>query len=209
MDKNIIGPALPPGFKRATSEELSSISESTNDSQSEQEPTSEYYGPQLPPHLKQQDNSKSTRENEEENEDSSDGVFGPMPVDHKNSSEVQNALEKRALEIKLGYAQTDNSSITEREEWMTQLPEIGKNLGLGARQFRKNPTADFSDRSSWTDTPKSKEKKKAKVDPFKEVEIQERDKEQGKIAEKFNKKRKKDKSLYEMHQDELKKKAHD
>lgn len=74
--------------------------------------------------------------------------------------------------------------------------------------------AKLSARSSWTDTPEQKKKKlggktEKPVDLKKEAELQQiikRDVEQSKLIEKHNKKKKRDKSLLEMHQDQLKKK---
>lgn len=41
-------------------------------------------------------------------------------------------------------------------------PEMGKNFGLAARTFKKNPGSSNKDRSVWTDTPADK-KRKAQV----------------------------------------------
>lgn len=100
-----------------------------------------------------------------------------------------------------------------REEWMIELPEVKKvtDLGLGARTFRTSEGPDFSDRTSWTDTPNTE--KKAAVAQTEDIQgrlasIQERerDKAMEKMKRKHEKKHKRDKSILELHEKKLKKK---
>ncbi|KAF2902640.1 hypothetical protein ILUMI_03542 [Ignelater luminosus] len=213
---NIIGPSLPPHIlnktknaeseqeyncEHSTTTEDVTVSVDTPDSSS-----NDTYGPALPPHLQR------TVEPDSDDEDS----YGPLPPGVSTSSLAHQALEERALQIKLGRFDTNETKATVREEWMMELPEVrAGNLGLGPRQFRKNERPDFSDRSSWTDTPEQKRKKlegakpEKPIDLKKEAELQQiikHDDEQSKLIEKHSKKKKRDKSLLEMHQDELKKK---
>ncbi|KAF5308384.1 hypothetical protein FQR65_LT18181 [Abscondita terminalis] len=194
-----IGPALPPHMlKKADDEDAGEACESSKDD--------DLYGPALPAHLVARSR---------DNDDSDDDAYGPLPVDAAAMSLAHRALEERALQIKLGYLDTGNADVKGREEWMMELPEVGASkLGLGPRQFRKNAGPDMSDRSSWTDTPEQKAKKSSKkqenpTDLKKEAELKEmrkRDAEQADMAKRHSRKKKRDKSLLEMHQDELKKK---
>lgn len=99
-----------------------------------------------------------------------------------------------------------------REEWMMELPEVKKvtDLGLGARQFRASEGPDFSDRSSWTDTPNTVKKTVPKVEDLQgrmaSIQERERDKAMEKMKRKHEKKHKRDKSLLELHEKKLKKK---
>lgn len=96
-----------------------------------------------------------------------------------------------------------------REEWMIELPDSKRTqLGLGSRKFRTNAAPDMSDRSSWTDTPKDKARKQLMGEEeeeldTKKLEIAERNKEMELLSKKSEKK---EKSLLEMHQKEIKRK---
>lgn len=181
----------------------------------------EPYGPSLPPKSKKQTcigpalppGFKPIEAPAES--DSDDDVIGPLPEGHASSSLSHKLLEERALEMKIRKLTPAGPEAPVREEWMLELPEVrAASLGLGPRQFRTKMGPDMSDRSSWTDTPQDKERKlnvkEVKVDLKKEFEIEcvaNRDKEQAKIVEKHKKKRKKDKSLVDMHREKLKKKV--
>jgi len=209
--ESTIGPALPPHLQNKNPSDVESDNDE-NESLSAQLPDDteskddSAYGPALPPHLQKQ---PSLEDSDDED------VYGPLPVGVSSSSQAYQALEERALQIKLDQLDSKEEKAAAREEWMLELPNVGSSkIGLGPRQFRKNQKPDFSDRSSWTDTPEQKAKKlqgktEVKIDLKKEAELREilkRDDEQARMAEKHNKKRKKDKSLVEMHQDKLKKK---
>lgn len=209
-ETNSYGPALPPHL----------LSRSSGSSTEE----SKYIGPALPPaplqalHKESPPPSYYSSESDyNSNDDDDDMGVGPLPG-------VTNvALEQRALEIKLGKVSGsgDGSGANKekaREEWMTELPQVKTvaDLGLGARQFRTKERPDFSDRSSWTDTPHDRDKKSTKppteVDLKKQHEVElkkkllkDRDKQQEKMAKELKKKHKRDKSLYELHQDKLNK----
>lgn len=103
---------------------------------------------------------------------------------------------------------------------MIELPDVkAANLGLGARQFRTKERPDFSDRSSWTDTPKERERKshhsraltsdEIKRNKKREGEVMftaKRDAEQEEAVKRHSKKHRRDESLLETHQKKLKKK---
>lgn len=188
-----IGPVLPPHLLNKDS--------STSDSTAEPKPADDIYGPSLPPHLQ-----KTAIDNSNEAED----TYGPLPEGTLGTPAHQ-ALEERAYELKLGYLDPKKETKA-REEWMLELPEAGASrLGLGPRQFKKNSGPDLSDRSSWTDTPQSKKLKKGEevVDLKKEAllkDSQEYDVKQASIVKKHHRKTKRDKSLLEIHQDNLKEK---
>ncbi|XP_053980294.1 serine/threonine-protein kinase prpf4B [Hylaeus volcanicus] len=186
------------------------------------------FGPALPPHLIQQacsdetktkiigpalsnfakfEDNKETEQAESENED----AIGPLPVDHPalRTSNVYKQLEQRAQQIKNEKKDEDDSTLNQREEWMTELPPAQvSNLGLAPRKFRVRAGPDMSDRSCWTDTPaKRAEKqrqreeevlnnlKKPPTEPTKESNETE-----------SGKSRKREKSLLEVHQSKLEKK---
>lgn len=181
-----------------------------------------YVGPALPPaHVlaKFQESTGESTSYSKEHSSSSDedkDTIGPMP----GGSNYE--LEKRAIELKMSKISGDGSDSkpesTSREEWMLELPQVNSVAGMGltARQFRTKERPDFSDRSSWTDTPDEREKK-AKGPTEKEIEIQKerekrkqriamRDEEQEKIVKRHKKKHKRDKSLMEIHEKKMKKK---
>lgn len=147
-------------------------------------------------------------------------VVGPqLSTSAEHLSERDLEMEKRKIEIKLKQLDQRMQSMTnpdvkEREEWMLELPEIRKvaDMGLSARQFRKNDRPDFSDRSDWTNTPndgskKSSQKEKAKTEEEmrRELAIRRRDEEQEKMAKEHKKTHKRDKSLLEIHEKKLRK----
>lgn len=221
MSSDDTTPALPPHLlnnKSDTAEEefygpkpppkpsISQSSISTNESR--------YVGPTLPPahilsKLKEATNPDSSSEED-------DSMVGPVP----GGSNFE--LEKRAIEMKMsqisGEGSTPKPEMSGREEWMLELPQVSSVAGMGltARQFRSKDRPDFSDRTSWTDTPEEREKK-AKGPTDKEIEKQKerekrarliamRDEEQERIVKKHKKKHKRDMSLLEIHEKKLKKK---
>ncbi|KAK4879312.1 hypothetical protein RN001_007458 [Aquatica leii] len=225
-----IGPTLPPHLLKKSSEDDENQDEvetvlPQKMEEFESDKTENVYGPALPAHLKNNDSSSSddaygpalpsSLKNVPVEDSFDDDAYGPLPVDVASNSIAHRALEERALQIKLGYLDNDRPEPETREKWMIELPEVkASKLGLGPRQFRKNAGPDMSDRSSWTDTPEEKAKKRSKktevpVDLKREAELKEirkRDAEQAHIAERHSSKKKRDKSLLDMHQDELKKK---
>ncbi|XP_014242100.1 RNA-binding protein 25 isoform X1 [Cimex lectularius] len=164
------------------------------------------YGPALPPSLKHDEIVQQSENNEED--------FGPLPQGVDGGRALRD-LERRAAIIKaqMDNKDTDEGEETKREAWMTELPEARRvALGLGPRKFRAREGPDMNDRSSWSDTPAQKEKKKLlsafgeeenDPDESRRLEIEERDKEMEKRAKQG---KKRDKSLLELHQKEQKKK---
>lgn len=178
-------------------------------------------GPALPSHFVQMPimdelevNDLPNDTSDTESEDT-DFMIGPLPTG------INPKLEERALQIKLEKLKDPsetNQKTNAREEWMLELPDIKTitDLGLGARQFRTKERPDFSDRTSWTDKPADKEKKKDCPNSSKTLEISKeeearrtliarRDKQQEEAANKHKKKHKRDKSLVEIHEKKLKK----
>lgn len=132
---------LPPQLSNKTNpesvQENCEESSATKDVNLPDSSSNDIYGPALPPHL------QKTVEEDSDDED----AYGPLPPGASTSSFAHQALEERALQIKLGCFDTNETKATVREEWMMELPEVrAGNLGLGARQFRKNERPDFSDR---------------------------------------------------------------
>ncbi|XP_046737377.1 transcriptional regulator ATRX-like [Diprion similis] len=212
-----IGPSLPPGFQRDYA--LNSTTSSDENSASHQHPTislrSSVFGPTLPPYLMKKVIDHSV---EKSGSDSEDDVLGPMPSDHPAAidSYIQRQLEDRARRMK-SKLDGEDSIVEKREEWMLELPSVqAANLGLGKRQFRNKAGPDMSDRSSWTDTPADKARKKEEkvlgkskvADPARESEklaIQQRDKAMEEMAKKHASKKRKE-SLLEIHKKKLHKK---
>ncbi|KAF6209973.1 hypothetical protein GE061_015728 [Apolygus lucorum] len=103
-----------------------------------------------------------------------------------------------------------------REEWMIELPDARRaEFGLGPRKFRAREAPDMSDRSSWTDTPEEKKRREELSRLGVVTEADEEDNTNSKLLgiiardkemEKKAREKKKDKSLLDMHQKELKKK---
>lgn len=174
---DVFGPALPPGFKSPSTDNMS-------------------YAPdaRLPP--------------EEEYD-----VIGPLPSEMLTKGTVDNSLaeeiEKRAANMKDKLeGKLDAPEPAGREAWMTELPpELGRGIGLTARQFKSNRSSTSSgDRSVWTDTPADKAKKlkdKAegrapKRSHEEEVAMSEKDRDYTERIAEFNK-NKRAESLLAMH----------
>ncbi|GAB0090503.1 hypothetical protein DMENIID0001_052390 [Sergentomyia squamirostris] len=203
MDEESFGPALPPHLLNKTSDVSTE---------------KKVIGPSLPPNFVKSDKDDEITEMESSEDDEMN--IGPLPPGAEPNSRAQLELEERALEIKLNGIEAASGAsrpeVKSREEWMTELPEVRKvsDLGLGARQFRQKEGPDFSDRSSWTDTPQSKlTKEKSKKSPessssvsYEQKLTKDRDKAMEKMKKKYEKQHKREKSLLEIHQDKLKKK---
>lgn len=198
-DESSFGPALPPHIKKPSSEKVEG----------------NIIGPSIPSHLREILRNAESTVIEQNNSDSDDEMIGPVPEGH-SSSISHKLLEERALEIRLNSLNPSESKQIVREEWMTELPAVKSltSLGVTARQFRAKEGPDMSDRSSWTDTPQDKEKKKqnkaVEIDIKRQAEldhIAKRDKEQTDIVSKHKKKKKRDKALIELHREKLKKKV--
>ena len=135
LEFEAIGPALPPHLLQHIQDENHHNLESfTNKSQ-------KIIGPTLPAHLRTQFEQEST-----DKFINDDYVYGPLPTGSSSFSAAHVALEERALQMKIDSLQ-DKDQKMKREEWMIALPEVGvSKIGLGPRQFRKNPVPDMSDR---------------------------------------------------------------
>lgn len=203
-DNDCYGPALPPHLIKPTPSSPPSTPAST----------STVIGPALPSNFKATPTTV-VHPMTSDSESDSDDDFGPMPIDSEKVTRAHLELEERALEYQImGIPSTSTlKNDGGREEWMIELPEVKKvtDLGLGARQFRASEGPDFSDRSSWTDTPNTK--KVAKPPPpedtkgrMAKIQEQERDRAMEKMKRKHEKKHKRDKSLLELHEKKLKKK---
>lgn len=190
------GPALPPGFKPSQVQERSAI-----------------IGPALPPGLCKEtlggsDSSSSS--------DESAGVIGPLPPSGQScgTDNVSNDFERRASKMKQKLtSHTDREP--KREEWMTVLPpELGKNFGLGPRSFRRQTPNSSGDRSAWTDTPSQKVEKEqhgaeeccVTDELLEDAALERYDKEMSQRVDTYNKAGKRERSLLEIHQKNLKKK---
>lgn len=152
-------------------------------------------------------------------DDDVDMSIGPLPTMTGELSEVQLELERRKIEFKLQQLDrrmeaVTNPDVKHREEWMLELPEIRKvpDMGLGARQFRKNDRPDFTDRDDWTKAPNDKHKrsekketKKSDEEKRRELDARRRDEEQERMAKDHKKSHKRDKTLMEIHEKKLKK----
>ncbi|XP_063373505.1 serine/arginine repetitive matrix protein 5 [Cydia amplana] len=216
---DVCGPALPPHLV----------------SQSGRHAPSNTEGPALPPHLRKGDRKigpsipdqlrKELAENDCEIikcESSDDDGIGPLPAGAERKwSDAHRRLEERALDIKIrnmdGHSM-QSSKVKSREQWMLELPEgKAKYMGLEARTFRAKEGPDMSNRSSWTDTPEEKARKKAGVEKEEDPDVvlqrearsrqlASRDDEQEKAVKKHKKRHKRDESLLEMHEKKIKKK---
>ncbi|KAJ6636023.1 Phosphatidate cytidylyltransferase, mitochondrial [Pseudolycoriella hygida] len=197
-----LGPALPPSYS-SKSTEKSHRSERR------------VIGPSVPSQSLLDEHAMSDISDSED-----DDLIGPLPIG-VGKSEAHLELEKRALELKLAkYAEEEREKDAVREEWMIELPEVKAvaNLGLGARKFRTKERPDMSDRSSWTDTPKERERKshkrsstsdEIKRDKKREADLlftTKRDAEQEDAARRHSKKHHRSESLLELHQKKMKKK---
>lgn len=218
---SFIGPCLPP---RLNNDYQNGKQEDAEDAVMIAMEADIVFGPALPPHLLQRQQSEndsqdkiigpvlpdtvnSHKETSIELSDD-DYAIGPLPVDHPalRNSRVHEQLDLRAQKIKHeGYlAETDLGN--KREEWMTELPPAqAANLGLGPRKFRLRDGPDMSDRSCWTDTPAQKAQKQR---DSKIKRLGEPDTEHVKEFHRkdINEKRKSEKSLLEMHQSKIAKK---
>ncbi|XP_051167886.1 uncharacterized protein DDB_G0283697 [Leptopilina boulardi] len=207
--KRTIGPTLPPHL---LVKKLDSDDDDDDDDVygpvlpshlTKKEKTQKVYGPTLPSELKTDDVSA---------ESDDDDVIGPLPADHSahKTSIVQQSLELRAQRIQYQLMTQRTNKEKKREEWMTELPPVqAVSLGLGPRKFKTRDGPDLSDRSSWSDTPADKMRKKqekaeeqlaalaTEQEPIKEFFVKE---------ESSEKSKKRHKSLLEIHQKKLKKK---
>lgn len=205
---DLYGPALPQHLLKRPQEPETS---------SEQPKTGNIIGPVLPSDFQPQSIPIPQVLTSDSSEDSDDSdAVGPLPIDSDRVTKAHLELEERALEYQIHGIPTPGSSKRDeggREEWMLELPEVKKvtDMGLTARQFKTKDGPDFSDRTSWTDTPHSKKEKKAPPPPsiaasLQNIQERERDKAMEKIKRKHEKKHKREKSLLELHQDKSKKK---
>ncbi|EDV93318.1 GPALPP motifs-containing protein 1 [Drosophila grimshawi] len=200
-NSDAFGPALPPHL----------VKELKPESQP-QEPM--IIGPVMPANLAETSIVASVADADDADDDDLTGMCGPLP----NATQVE--LEERALALKLaalegGIGSTPDQDV--REEWMLELPEVGLKSGLAALNnmkrtfYQGKDRPDFTDRSSWTKTPKS-EAAGPKACSSKDLEQtaqanyeRQRDEEQERIAKKHKKKHKRDESLVELHQKKLRK----
>ncbi|XP_035508404.1 GPALPP motifs-containing protein 1 [Morone saxatilis] len=134
----VLGPALPPGFRRAAYE---------NDDDKDSEDEEDFPGPALPPGYQAESSS--------EEED----VIGPMPSKGPIQNSVALDIERRAQKMKAKLTGDDTPEVVTRETWMTELPPELQHIGLGARTFKKKSGPENKDRSIWTDTPADRERK--------------------------------------------------
>ncbi|XP_048005518.1 serine/arginine repetitive matrix protein 5 [Leguminivora glycinivorella] len=216
---DVCGPALPPHLAQQSSRYASSNTE----------------GPALPPHLRKGDRKigpsipdqlrKKLAENDCEVikcESSDDDGIGPLPAGAEHKwSDAHRHLEERALDMKIrnmdGHSM-QSSKVKSREQWMLELPEgKAKYMGLEARTFRAKEGPDMSNRSSWTDTPEERARKKDGLEKEEDPDVvlqreararqlASRDEEQEKAVKKHKKKHKREESLLEMHEKKIKKK---
>ncbi|NWU76656.1 GPAM1 protein, partial [Onychorhynchus coronatus] len=188
----IIGPALPPGFKRP--------SEDTRSSKC-------FIGPSISSELSPQVTDSSEEE---------DNLIGPMPAKGPVESDVTKEFERRAqrMKEKLTSADSDEPKQVIRESWMTELPPELKSFGFGPRTFKRRADDKSGDRSVWTDTPadrerKAKEREEAKKSTSKDKEetvLSGRDKKLIEQVTSYNES-KRSESLMDIHQKKLKSKA--
>ncbi|OAD47014.1 hypothetical protein WN48_05776 [Eufriesea mexicana] len=223
-DVHFIGPCLP---ETSAQDICERIEKDTSNDITQDNITQDFvsnsdtiFGPALPPHLLKQKcnnetntkiigpilpnivtliNNNEVNQIESENEDD----IGPLPANHPalESNYVYRQLEQRAQQIK-------NEQKEEREEWMTELPPTQiNNLGLTSRKFRMKAGPDMSDRSCWTDTPaKRAEKCKQEKEKLYDVKTSIGDLSKGNNETECLENKKREKSLLEIHQNELQKK---
>ncbi|XP_043787336.1 putative uncharacterized protein DDB_G0282499 [Apis laboriosa] len=229
-NKDFIGPCLPKNNARNINEKIEkdTVNNISRDNIIQDDVSYlDIFGPALPPHLlKQKYNDDMNTKiigpilpntamlfhnyeiNQIESEDE-DGI-GPLPANHPalENNFVYKQLEQRAQQIKNEQKDEDYGILNQREEWMTELPPSQiNNLGLTSRKFRMRAGPDMSDRSCWTDTPAKKtEKRKREEEKLYNdrtlitnlsIENDEID---------YQRNRKCEKSLLEIHQDKLRKK---
>lgn len=216
---NCVGPTFPPHLQK-NKEEFESqmiLDPKLPSSIEAHKSQNKIIGPALPSHFFQKTHSSSDEDDDES--------YGPLPRGLEKYSKTQQALEERALQLKIDQLDPKCNTEPVRETWMLELPEAkAMHFGLGPRQFRSKAGPDLSDRyiciqkktkqcfmsinnyfrSSWTDIPNTKEKtKKPSVNLQQEAvnkEMKKRDKEQDLLVKKH---KKRDKSLIEMHQEKL------
>uniref|UniRef100_A0A3P8QUH8 GPALPP motifs-containing protein 1 n=1 Tax=Astatotilapia calliptera TaxID=8154 RepID=A0A3P8QUH8_ASTCA len=166
----VVGPALPPGYKRG--EPSSSSDESEQEVAVKRVKTGHaedddgFFGPALPPGFKKHPDScpgpalppgyqaePSSSEGEDED------VIGPMPANGPIQDTMAQDIERRAQRMKEKLTGDDAPEVLNRETWMTELPPELQHIGLGARTFKKRSGPENADRSIWTDTPADRERK--------------------------------------------------
>ncbi|XP_073945637.1 uncharacterized protein [Choristoneura fumiferana] len=170
---DVCGPALPPHLAKQTNKRRSAETE----------------GPALPPHLRKSERKigpsipdqlriELAKDNCEiiKCESSDDDGIGPLPVGAEEKwSDAHRQLEERALDMKIRTMDgrsMHTSKVKSREEWMLELPEAkAKYLGLEARSFRAKEGPDMSDRSSWTETPEQKARKRAGLEKEEDLDV--------------------------------------
>lgn len=209
-ENNDYMPALPPGFKQYSRDRSPTLFKSKPGPA----PRKDFEVSILhrEPHSRNENYDKISS-------DEDDSMIGPiLPGAGVEMSERDLELEKRKIQMKLQQLDRRMEAVTSsntrhREEWMLELPEIRKvpDMGLSARQFRKNERPDFSDRSSWTKTPNDHHKKhhhdtkESKDEERRNLDMKRRDDEQEKLTKELKKSHKRDKSLLELHEKKLKK----
>ncbi|XP_032862592.1 GPALPP motifs-containing protein 1 isoform X2 [Tyto alba] len=190
--KPIIGPALPPGFRKPLQDTKNSRCS---------------IGPSVSSELRTQVTDSSEEE---------DNLIGPMPAKGPVESDVTKEFERRAqrMKEKLTSADSDEPKQVTRESWMTELPPELKSFGFGPRTFKRRADDKSGDRSIWTDTPadrerKAKEREEAKKSTSKdneEIVLSGRDKRLVEQVTSYNES-KRSESLMDIHQRKLKSKA--
>ncbi|XP_076253946.1 uncharacterized protein LOC143192467 isoform X2 [Rhynchophorus ferrugineus] len=196
--KNVVGPILPPHLQKNNDSDIQvRLGPRLPSCFEEQKSQSKIIGPALPPGSFQKTQSSSDEDDDE--------CYGPLPSGLNKHSKARQALEERALQLKIDQLDPKSNNEPVRETWMLELPAAkAAHFGLGPRQFRSKEGPDLTDRSSWTDIPNAKGKvKKPSVSLQQEAanrELRKRDKEQDLLVKKH---KKRDKSLVEMHQEKL------
>ncbi|PIO25744.1 hypothetical protein AB205_0197260 [Aquarana catesbeiana] len=185
----VIGPALPPGFKRPDSD-------SEDDS-----------------HKGSADAKHKSEDSEEEEDD--DGIVGPLPAKGPIHSNIAEDIERRAWKMKQKLTgKDDGPKNPTRETWMTELPPELTNFGLGPRTFKRKANEKSGDRSEWTDTPaererKAQEKQEGKVSSKKGEETPQVSEKDRRLADQISiyNDTKRSQSLIDLHRKKLKRKA--
>lgn len=111
----IIGPALPPGFSRASSDEEEDENVSKH-SPKEAESSDEDFGPALPPGFKAEPSTKAigpTIPDNIDDEDSDDEVYGPVRADETDVNHQYDASKRLVKVVK---------EESRREKWMLDPP---------------------------------------------------------------------------------------
>ncbi|NXN07826.1 GPAM1 protein, partial [Indicator maculatus] len=187
----IIGPALPPGFRKPSQETDSNRCS-------------------IGPSISSEFHAQVTDSSEEE-----DDIIGPMPAKGPVESDVTKEFERRAqrMKEKLTSADSDEAKQIARESWMTELPPELKSFGFGPRTFKRRADDKSGDRSVWTDTPADRERKAKEREEAKksskdneEIVLSGRDKRLVEQVTSYNES-KRSESLMDIHQKKLKSKA--